>query len=87
MYPHAKLASEKDERRSQLAACSAQRHISGPFWPQVVLEDKRQLCVFQQASQHKEPWLWWRFAASYGVRRQPCRLSASMQFKRVEGAG
>ena len=29
------------------------------------MEDKRQLCVFQQASQRREPWLWWRFAAAY----------------------
>ena len=32
---------------------------------QVVMEDKRQLCVFQQAAQRKEPWLWWRYAAAF----------------------
>ena len=31
----------------------------------MVEENKRQLCVFQEAVKKAEPWLWWAFAAGY----------------------
>ena len=34
---------------------------------QVVEENKRQLCVFQEAVHKQEPWLWWAFAADYAA--------------------
>ena len=34
---------------------------------QVVVEDKRQLCVYQQALAAKKPYLWWEFAARYST--------------------
>ena len=33
---------------------------------QVVEENKRQLCVFQQAKEIDKPWLWWEFVSNYG---------------------
>ena len=30
-------------------------------------ENKRQLCVFQEAVHKQEPWLWWAFAADYAA--------------------
>lgn len=34
---------------------------------QVVEENKRQLCVFQQAKEMHKPWLWWDFVDGYGT--------------------
>ena len=33
----------------------------------MVEENKRQLCVFQEAVHKQEPWLWWAFAADYAA--------------------
>ena len=32
---------------------------------QVVIENKRQLCIAKLAADKREPWLWWQFAAGY----------------------
>ena len=32
---------------------------------QIVIEDKRQMCVLQAARNASAPWLWWEFAAAY----------------------
>lgn len=32
---------------------------------QVVEENKRQLCVYKIASDKKEPWKWWTYAADF----------------------
>jgi hypothetical protein len=32
---------------------------------QVVEENLRQLCVFKLATDKKQPWLWWEYAANY----------------------
>ncbi len=32
---------------------------------QVVEENKRQLCVYKLASDKKEPWKWWTYAANF----------------------
>lgn len=34
---------------------------------QVVIEDKRQSCIYSLASQTSKPWLWWDFASAYSV--------------------
>ena len=31
----------------------------------MVIEDKRQLCVAQQARDVEKPWLWWDYVARY----------------------
>ena len=33
----------------------------------MVEENKRQLCVFQEAVRKQEPWLWWAFAGDYAA--------------------
>lgn len=35
---------------------------------QIVEENKRQLCVFQEANSTGKPWLWWDFVGGYGTR-------------------
>lgn len=35
---------------------------------QVVEENKRQLCVYDQAKAEGKPWLWWDFVGGYGTR-------------------
>ena len=35
---------------------------------QVVIENKRQLCIFKLAKEKQQPWLWWTFAAGYSTR-------------------
>lgn len=37
-------------------------------YAQVVEENKRQLCVFEQAKDIGKPWLWWDFAGGYATR-------------------
>lgn len=34
----------------------------------VVEENKRQLCVYQQADEENSPWLWWDFVGGYSTR-------------------
>lgn len=34
---------------------------------QVVSEDKRQMCIFQLATNASKPWLWWEYAAGYSL--------------------
>lgn len=39
---------------------------------QVVIENKRQMCISKLAKEKQEPWLWWQFTAGYS---QHCTMA------------
>ena len=55
------------QRTSRIAGQLLRQVLTAVHRAQVVEENKRQLCVFQEAVHKQEPWLWWAFAADYAA--------------------